>query len=394
MEHYRHRALLEGNPRIAIVHDWLPLYGGAERVLEQILQVFPEADVWSLLDFIPNGQRDFLQNKLVTTSFIQRLPFVRKHYRSYLPLMPLAIEQFDLHGYDLVISSSYAVAKGVITGPDQLHLCYCHSPIRYAWDMQGTYLHEAGMTKGVSSLLVRILLHYLRLWDYRTAAGVNQFATNSEFVARRIRKVYGRNAEVIHPPVDTESFRPNGQKMGYYLTVSRLVPYKKVGLIVEAFAAFPDKTLIVIGDGPEFAKIKRTATANVHMLGQQSAEALTHYMQQARGFIFGAEEDFGIVTVEAQACGTPVIAFGKGGTAETVIPGRTGWLFNEQTVGSICDAILKFENLKFDEGTIRRHAECFSMPRFRHEFFEFVEREWVNFHRLVPPSLNINHAQF
>jgi len=368
------------------VHDWLPLYAGAERVLEQILHVFPEADVWSLLDFIPEGERGFLQNKRVATSFIQSLPFVRSHYRSYLPLMPLAIEQFDLSGYDLVISSSYAVAKGVITGPDQLHICYCHSPIRYAWDMQGTYLHEAGLTRGVQSMLARALLHYLRLWDYRTAIGVNQFVTNSEFIARRIGKVYGRTAKVIHPPVDTESFRPNGQRGDYYLTASRLVPYKKVGLIVEAFAKLPDRKLIVIGDGPEFAKIKRTATANVQMLGHQEKSVLVGYMQGARAFVFAAEEDFGIVAVEAQACGAPVIAFARGGSAETVVPGETGWQFHEQTAGSIRQAVLEFEDLEFDGELIRRHAERYSTPRFRRDFSAFVESEWSNFRGVGPPS--------
>ncbi len=199
--------------RVAIVHDWLPLYGGAERVLEQMLKVFPQADLFSIFDAIPAEQRGFLHHKAVRTSFIQRLPGARTHYRRYLPLMPLAVEQFDLRGYDVIISSSYAVAKGVLTGPGQLHICYCHSPARYAWDMQLQYLEETGLARGCKSWLARLLLHYFRLWDMRTAAGVDHFLTNSRFVARRIAKVYRREATVIYPPVDIEKFtvgRPQG----------------------------------------------------------------------------------------------------------------------------------------------------------------------------------------
>ncbi len=372
-------ASVEGR-RIAVVHDWLPVYAGAERVLEQILNVYPEADIFSLLDFIPEGQRGFLQNKPVTTSFIQRLPGARKKYRSYLPIMPLAVEQLDVSGYDLVISSSYAVAKGVITGPDQLHVCYCHSPIRYAWDMQNQYLSEAGLT-GFRGMFARMLLHYMRMWDLRTSHGVNTFIANSQFISRRIRKVYGRESAVIYPPVDTNTFSPNGSKNDFYLTVSRMVPYKRVDLIVEAFSKMPDKQLVVIGDGPDFKKIKALAGPNVEMLGYQYPESLVGYMQHARAVVFAAEEDFGIVPVEAQSCGTPVIAFGKGGVTETVIPGETGVFFQEQTVESLCDAVRDFEA---NRGRIcpercRRHADRFSVARFRQQFEAFVEREWAAF---------------
>lgn len=361
--------------RVAIVHDWLPLYGGAERVLEQIIHLYPEADLFSIVDLIPPDQRGFLQNKPVQTSFVQRLPRVRTHYRSYLPLMPIAIEQFDLEGYDLVISSSYAVAKGVITGPDQLHVCYCHSPIRYAWDLQNQYLRETGAGRGLSGALVRALLHYIRLWDVRTAQGVNHFVANSAFIARRIHKVYGRDAHVIHPPVDTESFALQPRKKDFYLTVSRLVPYKKIGLIVEAFADMPDKQLVVIGDGPEAAKIKHLAGPNVTLLGYQPRHVVVDHMQSARAFVFAAEEDFGIVPVEAQACGTPVIAYGRGGATETVIPGITGILFAEQTTGSLQAAVQKFERQEFDPYYIHQHAGRFSAKRFRKEFGEFVEHQ-------------------
>jgi glycosyltransferase involved in cell wall biosynthesis len=304
--------------RIAIVHDWLTTYAGAERVLEQMLICFPDADLFSLVDFLPPGQRDFIQNKRVTTSFIQRMPWARSKYRSYLPLMPLAIEQFDLSSYDLVISSSHAVAKGVITGPDQLHICMCYSPIRYAWDLQHQYLRESGLDRGMKGWLARCVLHRTRMWDQRTANGVDEFIAISNFIARRIRKAYRRDSTVIYPPVDVESFSLRQDKEDFYLTASRLVPYKRVDLIVEAFSRMPEKKLVVIGAGPEFSRIKASAGHNVDFLGYQPGEVLRDHMQRARAFVFAAEEDFGIAPLEAQACGTPVIAYGKGGALETI----------------------------------------------------------------------------
>ena len=236
--------------KVAVVCDWLVVYAGAERVLEQILRIYPEADVFCLVDFIPSDKRGFLLNKKTHTSFIQNLPKARSKYRSYLPLMPLAIEQLDVTGYDLVISSSHAVAKGIMTGPDQIHISYVHSPIRYAWDLQHQYLHEAGLEKGLKGWLAKIILHYIRMWDYRTANGVDYFIANSKFIARRIKKVYGREAEVIYPPVDVEAYQMCEKKEDFYLTASRMVSYKKIKLIVEAFNEMPDKKLVVIGDGP------------------------------------------------------------------------------------------------------------------------------------------------
>lgn len=371
--------------RIAIVHDWLVTYAGAERVLEQILACYPHADLFSLVDFLPPGQRGFIHNKPVRTSFIQRLPKARKKYRSYLPFMPLAIEQFDLSGYDLVISSSHAVAKGVLTGPDQLHISYVHSPIRYAWDLQHQYLRGSGLDRGLKGWIARAILHYIRLWDVRTANGVDAFVANSAFIARRIRKVYGREAVVIYPPVDVEDFPLHVDKEDFYVTVSRMVPYKKVGLIVEAFNAMPDRRLVVIGDGPEFAKIKAKAGPNVELLGFVERETVRDYLQRARAFVFAAEEDFGIVLVEAQAAGTPVIAYGKGGAVETVIPGETGILFREQTVESLIHAVQEFEARKhpFDPERLRKNAERFSKARFRREFSELVEWECGKFTRKI-----------
>jgi glycosyltransferase involved in cell wall biosynthesis len=371
----------EPKRRVAIVHDWLPLYGGAERVLEQILALYPEADLYSIVDFIPKDQRKFLLHKSVNTSFIQKLPFAKRFYRNYLPFMPLAIEQFDLSSYELVISSSYAVAKGILTGPDQLHVCYCHSPIRYGWDLQSQYLEHVGGRNRLLMWAARILLHYIRMWDLRTSHGVNSFIANSAFVARRIKKVYGRDARVIYPPVDTASFSLDTTKDDFYVTASRMVSYKKIDMIVEAFTAMPDKELIVIGDGPDFKSIQAKAGPNVKLLGYQPNEVFVRYMQRARAFIFAAEEDFGIVPIEAQACGTPVIAYARGGVTETVVAGETGVFFKEQTSECLQAAVRKFEKLQggFHPERCRMNAERFSIARFRREFSAFLEREWVAF---------------
>ncbi|MEW6049514.1 MAG: glycosyltransferase family 4 protein [Candidatus Zixiibacteriota bacterium] len=360
--------------KVAIVHDWLVTYGGAERVLEHMLEEYPDADLYSLCNFLPEAERSFLLHKPVTTSFIQKLPFARYKYRSYLPLMPLAVERFDLRGYDLVISSSYAVAKGVITGPDQLHVCMCYSPMRYAWDLTHQYLAESGLSNGLRGMLAHWLLYRLRQWDYRTANGVDEFIAISRYIARRIMKVYRRPATIIYPPVDVDRFSLREHKEDFYLTASRLVPYKRIDLIVESFSHMRNKQLVVIGDGPEWKKVKRKASPNVHLLGHQPFDILCEQMQRARAFIFAAEEDFGIVPVEAQACGTPVIAFGRGGATETIVDGETGLFFDEQTVPSLVDAINRFEAAgdSFDPRRIRRQAVKFSGVRFKREFHQFM----------------------
>ena len=373
--------------RIAIVHDWLTVYAGAERVLEQMLVCYPDADLFSVVDFIPNDKRGFLRNKSVTTSFIQKLPFARKLYRTYLPLMPLAIEQLDLSSYDLVISSSHAVAKGVLTSPDQLHLCMCYSPIRYAWDLQHQYLLESGLTKGIKGGIAKYILHVIRIWDLRTANGVDEFIAISNFISRRIWKVYRRKSMVIYPPVDVDSFEICNEKEDYYLTASRLVPYKKIELIVKAFKEMSDKRLIVIGDGPDFEKIKLSAGPNVTLLGYQSFNVLSMHMKRAKAFIFAAEEDFGIAPLEAQASGTPVVAFGKGGALETIVGSsvvgkkRTGVFFYHQTTESIISAIQEFESLrkKISPDDCRKNAIRFSAQRFCKEFKDYVEMIYQKF---------------
>jgi glycosyltransferase involved in cell wall biosynthesis len=362
--------------KVAIVHDWLVVYGGAERVLEQIIDCFPDADLFSLVDFLE--ERDCLRGKKVHTSFIQKLPLARKHYRNYLPLMPLAIEQLDLSAYDLVISSSYAVAKGVLTGPGQLHISYVHSPIRYAWDLQHQYLRETRLDTGIKSLCARVLLHYIRNWDSRSANGVDHLVANSAFVGRRINKVYRRGSTVIHPPVAVDKFRLCETKEDFYVTASRMVPYKRIDLIVRAFAQSPQRRLVVIGDGPEMKKIAALATPNVQILGYQPFEVLHDHLQRARAFVFAAEEDFGISVVEAQACGTPVITYGRGGAVESVrVPGRshpTGLLFKQQTEEALLEALDRFEQIDelFTPAACRMNAERFSARNFRVAFSRLV----------------------
>ncbi|MDQ0206921.1 glycosyltransferase family 4 protein [Alkalicoccobacillus murimartini] len=371
--------------KVAIVHDWLVSYAGSEKVLEALLCIYPDADLFSTVDFLEKGKRDFILDKPVQTTFIQKLPFSKKKYRQYLPLMPLAIEQLDVSEYDVVISSSHAVAKGVITGPDQLHISYIHSPIRYAWDLQHQYLKESNLNKGLKGMVAKSILHYMRMWDYRTSNSVDHFLANSSFIGNRIKKVYQRSSKVIYPPVDVSAFALKKQKENFYLTASRMVPYKKMDLIVQAFAGMPDKQLFVIGDGPDMEKIKKSVTPNVTLLGYQSFEKLIDYMQRAKAFVFAAEEDFGITPVEAQACGTPVIAYGKGGALETVRgldqEKATGIFFDRQDTDSIQKAVRTFEELCsiFEPEQTREHALQFSPENFKSQFEQYVVDEYKKF---------------
>ena len=365
--------------KIAIVHDFLYTYAGAERVLEQMLLCFPNADIFSLFDFLKPDQRGFIMNKPVHTSFLQNMPLARSKHRAYLPLMPMAIEQLDVSKYDLVISSSYVVAKGIITCPDQLHICYCHSPVRFAWDMQRQYLRDAGLERGLKGAVAKAILHYIRVFDVRSSGSVDAFMTNSSFVARRVDKAYRRTATPVFPPVDTETYTLCTDKGDYYLTASRMVPYKRMDLIVQAFTRMPNRRLFVVGEGPEVENIRALAGENVKVVGYQTGERLREYMQHARGFVFAAEEDFGIVPVEAQACGTPVIAYGHGGVTESVIDGITGVFFMEQTVESLMAAVEHFERITWDPRAIRKNAERFSKAVFREKFMEFVDNQWQEF---------------
>ena len=366
--------------KVAIVHDWLVVCGGAEKVLEEILKLFPDADIFSLVDFLPQDKREFIFNKKVHTSFIQKLPKAKTKYRSYLPLMPMAIEQLDLSKYDVVISSSYCVAKGVVTGPNQIHISYVHSPIRYAWDLEHQYLKEAGLDKGLKGWIAKAILHYMKIWDTRTSNGVDYFICNSKFVAKRIWKCYRRKSEVIYPPVFVDDFVYSDKKEEFYLTASRMVPYKKMDLIAEAFTAMPDKKLIIIGEGPDFEKIKAKAGKNVIMMGYQPFNVLKDHMQRAKAFVFAAEEDFGITPVEAQACGTPVIAYGKGGALETVRglglqDKPTGMFFYEQNKESLIEAINTFEqqSKEINYKDCRENALKFSAKNFSSKLKTYID---------------------
>jgi glycosyltransferase involved in cell wall biosynthesis len=361
--------------KVAIVHDWLQHCGGAERVLEQMLLCYPEADLFAVVDFLPDDGRGFLHGRRPRTSFIQRLPFSRRMFRQYIGLMPLAVEQFDLSGYDLVLSSSHAVAKGVLTGPDTVHVSYVHSPMRYAWDMQHQYLREAGLDRGVRGVYARLLLAWLRRWDLGTANGVDRFLANSSYVARRIRKVYRREAEVVAPPVATDVFTPGGTRGAAYLVAGRHVGYKRVDLVVAAFARMPGRQLLVVGEGPGHARARAAGAgaANVAFRPAVPQDELVGLLRAARAFVFAGEEDFGIVLAEALACGTPVIAFGRGGARDIVAEGCGGF-FDAQTPEAIMAAVERFEAAGFDAAACRMAALRFEPGRFRDGLRAAVER--------------------
>lgn len=329
--------------KVAIIHDWLVTWAGAEKVLEVLLARYPQAELFTMVNFLDDGQVPALHGRTIRTSFIQRLPGARKHYRRYLPLMPIAVEQFDLKGFDLILSSSHAVAKGIIPDPSAIHVCYCYSPMRYAWDMQNQYLQQTGNGRGIKSAFLRWQLHRLRLWDFASAQRVDHFIAISHYIQRRIACFYRREAKVIYPPVDTDRYRHDRRRDNFYLAASRLVPYKRMDLILDAFAQMPDKQLIVIGDGPERHKLEAKAVDNITLLGYQEDAVLIDHLERARAFVFMAEEDFGILPVEAQAAGAPVIGYGVGGLAETVIDGETGVHVPRQEAEALCQAVEAFE---------------------------------------------------
>ena len=368
--------------KTAIVHEWLVNYAGSERCVESFTNIWKDSPVYSLVDFLNDEERrTILKGKKANTSFVQNLPFANKHHRTYLSLFPLAIEQFDLSEFDLIISSSHAVAKGVLTNAGQLHICYCYTPMRYAWDLYHRYLIEAGLIHGVKGLIAKNILHKLRIWDVVASNRVDHFIAISNHIANRIKKTYNRESTVIYPPVDVNLFGVNGAKENFYLTASRMVPYKRMDLIVEAFSSMPDKKLVVIGDGPEMEKIKSKASRNVEIIGYQSFEVLKSYMQKAKAFLFAAEEDFGIIVVEAMACGTPVIAFNKGGASETVIDMISGVFFNEQSAESIKTAVHKFESTIeiFDPTLIHNYSLQFSRDIFEKKIKMFVKEKSSEF---------------
>jgi len=367
--------------KVAIVHEWFVNYAGSERVVEQMLELFPEAELFSIVDFLPDSERGFLKGKKANTTLIQKLPFAKKHFRNYFPMFPIAVESHDLRGYDLVLSSSHMVAKGLIVNQEQLHICYCHSPCRYAWDLYHQYLQEAGLNSGIKGFLAQFFLHKLRIWDQISTPRVHHFIANSEYIGRRIKHVYKRDYEVVYPPVDVNRFSPVEQKDDYYFAASRLVPYKKIDLIVEAFAKMPNRKLVLVGSGSDESKIKKLLTPNIEFRKEVDAPGFLKLMSRAKAFVFAAEEDFGITIAEAQAAGTAVVAFGKGGASEIVIDGKTGVLFWEQTSESLCAAIEKFENIQptFSAQNISQNAQRFSNQKFRDGLMQFLNRKWTEF---------------
>ena len=371
--------------KTAIVHDWLAEYAGSERCTESFTNLWPDADIFTLVDILNEEQRKIvLKGKHPQTSFIQKLPFARKNHRIYLPLFPYAIEQFDLSDYKLIISSSHAIAKGVLTRYDQLHICYCHTPIRYAWDLYFRYLEDAGIKSGIKGWYVKRTLHKMRLWDVLASRRPDYLIANSNHIAKRIKKIYDRDADVIYPPVDVGKFSIGTQKENYYLTVSRFTNYKRIDLIVRAFNNMPDKKLVVVGGGAEEKKIKSIAGKNIEVLPFQEQDSVKKLMQKAKAFVFAADEDFGIVVVEAMACGTPVIAWNGGGTKESVLNGETGILFPEQSAESIVNAVKEFEKTenKFSPEIIRNHSKKFSRKNFENKIREFVsEKSEIHFQK-------------
>ncbi|MCI7478574.1 MAG: glycosyltransferase [Selenomonadales bacterium] len=362
---------------VAIVCDWLITYTGYERVIEQVLTAYPEADVFALVNYVPKKQRDFLMNKKITTTFIQDLPTSdATGFKKFLPLMPLAIEQLDVTSYDLVISVSQGFAKGVITGPNQMHISYVYSPLRRAWDFQFQYLRETDNNSGISGWITKLGLNYLRQWDYRSAHNVDFMVASSYFSARRMKKIYGIEPAVIYPSVNLDNYGFWADKEDFYLTVSNLVPFKHVRAIVEAFTQMPDRKLIVIGDGPELKSLKKLATENINMMGKQPFTVTREKMQKAKAFIYAAEEDRDLTLVEVQACGTPVIVYGRGGAAETIKGLDTdmpsGVFFKNQTPNSIISAVDTFEEQEINPSFCRQNAERFSGDTFRDEFVGFI----------------------
>jgi len=360
--------------RVAIVHYWLVTMRGGEKVVAELCRLYPQADVFTHV-VVPDAMDPAILAHRIETSFVARLPGAARRYKAYLPLMPIALEQFDLSGYDLVISSESGPAKGVVAPADALHVCYVHSPMRYLW----SHYHEYARTlSGPARLLWAPVAHYLRGWDAAAAARVDRFAANSAAVAARVRRAWGREAEVVHPPVDAAAFRPSPAHDGSYLVAGQLVGYKRADLAVEA-ANRTGRRLVVLGGGEDLARIRRMAGPTVEVLGPQPFAALRERMERCRALLFPGEEDFGIVPLEAMACGKPVVAYGRGGALETVEEGRTGLFFAEQTADALIDALDRFEarEAAFEAQSIARHAARFDASVFRRRFAGFVDRAFA-----------------
>ncbi|CCQ60781.1 glycosyltransferase [Crocosphaera watsonii WH 8501] len=377
--------------KYAFVHEWLTpkAKGGSELVVKEILKHI-KADIYALIDFESNNPESYLYGRTIGHTFLQNFPFARNGVQKYLPLLPLAMEQLDLREYDVILSSSHAVAKGVLSSPQQLHICYCHTPMRYAWDLTFDYLNHSQAGKGIPGIFTRYLLHRLRQWDVISANRVDYFIANSHHTARRIWRCYRREAKVIYPPVNVERFPFSSEKQDFYLTVSRLVSYKKIALIVRAFnqLGYP---LVIIGDGPDLAKIRQMAQGNIKVMGAQNNQVVEQYMTQAKAFVYAACEDFGIALVEAQACGTPVIAYGGGGALETVIDIRqdqdqgTGIFFFPQTHQALAETVETFSRFQHQirPESCRNQAAKFTPKVFETSYLAFLEQCYQDFTKTV-----------
>ncbi|MDD3168784.1 MAG: glycosyltransferase [Eubacteriales bacterium] len=362
--------------KVAIVHDWFNNVGGAEKVVKEILECFPEADLFCLFDYFPREEREkLLHGKDTRVSVLQYIPFARRLYRFMFPMFPAGMRSLSVKGYDLVISSSSCAAKGIKTGKDQLHICYCHSPVRYAWQLRQEYL-EVIKYRYLQQILELFLVR-LRKWDVKNTSGVDYFIANSRYIAERIRLNYHRESTVIYPPVSVDSFVPVTSKQGYYFTVSRLVTYKHIEVLVRAFASLPHLMLVIGGNGPMNKSLRKMATPNVKFTGYLSDKDLQTKMQNAKALIVGANEDFGITVVEAQSCATPVIVPAIGGYLETVTD-KTGMFYEYRDVGSLVECILRFESGSGwnDPEVFRRHVHSFGIERFRQEFYTFVMEKY------------------
>lgn len=371
--------------RVAIVHDWCPSFRGGERVLAELCAMFPNSEVFTLFDFFSDDiKKRYFPNVVFHTSPANKLPGVRKYYRGLFFACPFLIEQFDVTGFDAVVSSSAAFARGVLTRPDQPHVSYIHSPIRYAWDEQFSYLQQGKLGFGPVGLLYRYLLHGLRTWDTRTAHGPDVMLANSSFVRSRIKRVYGRDATVVHPPVDLDTFTMSTEKDDYYITASFMAPYKRTDLVIEAFNAMPDRRLLVVGEGQQSAALRNMAGPNIEFSGFLPQADYVRAVARARALVFAGCEDFGIALAEAQACGTPLIAFGRGGARDIVRPlgteNPTGLLFKEQTVGSLTDAVMRFERdgSAITAQACAENAQRFSAERFRREVAQAFDAVWAS----------------
>lgn len=358
--------------KVAIIHDWLTNMGGAEQCVINFHKCFPDAPIYTTFYDEDNMDPIFKEMNIITSS-LQKKKGKKYNHKKYLPFMPKAFEEFNLNNYDVIISSCSACAKGVITGPHTLHISYCYTPMRYAWEMRDEYTE--GMSK-FKTKLIRYFMNYMRLWDYGAAQRVDEFIGISTDVSKRIKKHYRRDAAIIFPPVRTNLFTLSDEEKDYYFIVSRLVKYKRYDLAVKACSNL-HKKLIIIGDGPEREELEKMADKNyVTFMGRQPDDVVKKYMSECKALLFPGEEDFGIVPVEAESCGKPVIAFGRGGALDTVIHKKTGILFKEQTVESLEEAIKEFEKINFNKEEIREHALKFDEENFKKQITEFVNQKY------------------